>query len=115
MPLRLATAAAMAAILATLAVMIARAVVDPPHVPDIAAREAFLLQHVGVGLAGALVLQLAFYWAFTCAAPAAPMTAFDASGIASCGCRFLRASVIRVSRVPKQKTSTFWLMPLDAE
>lgn len=60
MPLRLATAAAMAAILATLAVMIARAVVDPPHVPDIAAREAFLLQHVGVGLAGALVLQLAF-------------------------------------------------------
>lgn len=60
MPLRLATAAMMAAILATLAVMIARAVVDPPHVPDIAAREAFLLQRVGVGLLGGLVLQLAF-------------------------------------------------------
>lgn len=61
MPLRLIAAAAMAAILATLSVMIARAVVDPPHVPDIAAREAFLLQHVGIGLAGGLALQAA-YW-----------------------------------------------------
>lgn len=60
MPLRLIAAAATAAILATLAVMIARAVVDPPHVPDIAVREAFLLQRIGVGIAGALVLQLAF-------------------------------------------------------
>lgn len=61
MPLRLIAAAAMAAILATLSVMIARAVFDPPHVPDIAAREAFLLQHVGIGLAGGLALQTA-YW-----------------------------------------------------
>lgn len=60
MPLRLGAAAAMAAILATLAVMIVRAVVDPPHVPNIAAREAFLLQRAGVGLAAGLVLQLAF-------------------------------------------------------
>lgn len=60
MPLRLTVAAAMATVLSTLAVMIVRAVVDPPLVPDVAAREAFLLQRVGVGMAGALVLQLAF-------------------------------------------------------
>src|SRR5690606_40408606 len=44
----------------TLSVMIVRAVVDPPIMPDIAARETFLLQHVGIGLAGGLALQLAY-------------------------------------------------------
>jgi hypothetical protein len=60
MPLRLIAAASMAAVLATLSVMIVRAVVDPPIMPDIAARETFLLQHVGIGLAGGLALQLAY-------------------------------------------------------
>lgn len=60
MSLRLGVAAAMATVLSTLAVMIVRAVIDPPLVPDIAAREAFLLQCVALGLAGGLVLQLAF-------------------------------------------------------
>lgn len=61
MPLRLTAAAAMAMVLSTLAVMIVRAmVVDPAQMADTAAGEAFLLQHVGVGLIGALVLQLGF-------------------------------------------------------
>lgn len=61
MPLRLGAAAAAAAILATLAVMILRSVLDPQDVPDIAAREAFLFNLIGIGLAGGLVLQLAFH------------------------------------------------------
>lgn len=60
MSLRLGVAAAMAAVLSTLSVMIVRAVVDPPLVPDIAVREAFLMQCVALGLAGGMVLQLAF-------------------------------------------------------
>src|SRR5690606_18097072 len=60
MSLRLGVAAAMAAVLSTLSVLIVRAVVDPPLVPDIAAREAFLLQCILLGLPGGLVLQLAF-------------------------------------------------------
>lgn len=62
MPVRLGAAAMMAAILATLVVMIVRAVVDPPLVPDIAAREAFLLQLVGLGVAAGIVYQLIFHW-----------------------------------------------------
>src|SRR3546814_20608588 len=50
----------MAAILATLAVLVARAVIDPPVVPDIAGRESFLFQHLALAAAAALVYQVAF-------------------------------------------------------
>ncbi|WP_300295389.1 CbtA family protein [Ferrovibrio sp.] len=61
MPFRLGAAAAMASILATLVLMIVKAVVAPPDNSDIVGREAFLLQHVLVGLGGGLVLQLIFH------------------------------------------------------
>lgn len=60
MPLRVLIAAFMAAILAALGVMIARAVLDPPLVPDIDGREAFLIRHLAVGLPAALAAQLLF-------------------------------------------------------
>ncbi|WP_374467350.1 CbtA family protein [Ferrovibrio sp.] len=60
MPFRLGAAAAMAAISATLVLMIVKAVVAPPDTPDIAGREAFLLQHIVTGLGGGLVLQLIY-------------------------------------------------------
>lgn len=60
MPFRLGAAAMMAAILATLTVLIARAVIDPPVVPDIAGRESFLFQHLALAVAAALVYQCAF-------------------------------------------------------
>lgn len=60
MPVRLGAAAAMATILATLVLMVVKAVVAPPDTPDIAGREAFLLQHVATGLVAGLVLQMIF-------------------------------------------------------
>ncbi|MFN4309755.1 MAG: CbtA family protein [Ferrovibrio sp.] len=60
MPFRLGAAAAMAAISATLVLMIVKAVVAPPDSPDIAGREGFLLQHVATGLVAGLALQLGF-------------------------------------------------------
>lgn len=61
MAVRLGAAAMMAAILATLVVLIARAVIDPPVMPDIAGREAFLFQHLALAAAAALVYQIAFF------------------------------------------------------
>lgn len=60
MSIRLGAAAVMAAILATLVVLIARAVVDPPVMPDIAGRESFLFQHILLAVAAAPVFQIAF-------------------------------------------------------
>ncbi|WP_298720310.1 hypothetical protein [uncultured Ferrovibrio sp.] len=62
MPVRLGAAAAMAAILATLVVLIVRAIIDPPVVPNIASREAFLFQMIGIGCVAGLVYQLIFLW-----------------------------------------------------
>jgi predicted cobalt transporter CbtA len=61
MPFRLGAAAMMAAILATLTVLVARAVIDPPVVPDIAGRESFLFQHLALAVGAALSFQLAFW------------------------------------------------------
>jgi len=60
MPLRLGAAAMMAAILATLAVLIARAVIDPPVLPDLTGREAFLFQHMALAVPAAVICQLIF-------------------------------------------------------
>lgn len=60
MPFRLGAAAMMAAILATLVVLIARAVLDPPVAPDIAGRESFLFQHLALAAMAAPVFQIVF-------------------------------------------------------
>ncbi|MFN4276240.1 MAG: CbtA family protein [Ferrovibrio sp.] len=60
MPFRLGAAATMASILATLVLMVVKAVVAPPDTPDIAGREAFLLQHAVTGLVAGLALQMVF-------------------------------------------------------
>ncbi|WP_341705161.1 CbtA family protein [Ferrovibrio sp.] len=62
MPFRLGAAAMMAAILSTLAVMIARAVIDPPITPDIPGREAFLFQHLILAAMAAVILQILLLW-----------------------------------------------------
>lgn len=64
MPFRYGAAAMMAAICATLIVLVVRAVVDPPVETGVgmADREAFIFQRIGTGLLGGLVYQLAFGW-----------------------------------------------------
>ncbi|HEX6957037.1 MAG TPA: hypothetical protein VF194_03555 [Ferrovibrio sp.] len=62
MAVRLGVAAVMAAVMATLAVLIVRAIIDPPQGGDVASREAFLFQTIAVGVIAGLGYQLAFRW-----------------------------------------------------
>jgi predicted cobalt transporter CbtA len=60
MPFRIFAAAFAAALLSTLALMVVRATVLPSNGLSVAENDLLLLHHIGLGVAGSLVLQLLF-------------------------------------------------------
>ena len=60
MPFRIFVAAFAAALLSTLALMVVRATILPPEGLSVEDNDRLLLHHIGLGMAGSLVLQLLF-------------------------------------------------------